>query len=775
MKRNDSNRPTIGIMLGDVESDYTMELMRGFYSCAREEDVNVVFMAGPQIPQYCADILAYNLEGNYNYQFDTIYDYVHFMNLDALIVATGSISYYYHNYNREAFLEKFAKVPYIIIQDIDEEKKIPYLLPDNYNAMRSCVEHLVKDHGYKKIAFLCGPKVNREAVERLAGYRDVMEENGITVEDKMIAYGNYTELVEDLAAKLLDENIGLEAIVCANDNMAKGCYRVCKQRNLVIGKDIAITGFDDVDLAKRVDPPLTSVSQRSFKFSYTAVQKAIALCKGEKVSSGKLSTILVKRRSCGCCGNSAFHYTQAEAENLEQYIHKASLEVASVILAGLPYKNEKLRFAALVEDYFQYIRKNILEDGGKEFEMAYLLEILQEFVTYPHISDRGLSIHFTELLQTLASNTKDSSKSEQLVYIINATEQFISNSINQKLEKDKIALNRKAWFVPNFTRDLNRKGARDDLREVMCPIMERFKMMKVKSCYIYLFDEPVIYDEEVSFEIPKKIYLTAYYNEKEMVCYASNERPCVTAENGFTAFVHSKEPEVLTSFILFSGEKQYGILLCEVEREDISFLQICGMQLGSLLRYLDLNWAEQESYKSLQKSLKVIREQNSILSFISEYDELSNLLNRRGFMERVLMACKKNDGRKAYLIFGDLDRLKEINDKFGHNAGDFAIKTAADRFKNVLPKDAIVARIGGDEFIAVVISGLPGFANAFKQQMKEEGELFNANEEIPYYVEVSVGICEFYCEPQVDITALMQKSDELLYEAKKNRRASIEK
>ena len=202
MKKGRGNRPTIGIMLGDVESDYTVELVRGFYSCAREENVNIVFMLGPQIPQYCADILAYNLDGDYNYQFDTIYDYVHYMQFDVLIIATGSLSYYYHNYDKKAFLESHAKVPYILIQDISDTEKVPYLISDNYAGMRSCMEHLVKDHGYKKIAFLSGPKVNIEAQERLQAYLDVMQENGCMVDEKMIAYGNFTELVETHVRRL---------------------------------------------------------------------------------------------------------------------------------------------------------------------------------------------------------------------------------------------------------------------------------------------------------------------------------------------------------------------------------------------------------------------------------------------------------------------------------------------------------------------------------------------------------------------------------------------
>ena len=68
--------------------------------------------------------------------------------------------------------------------------------------------------------------------------------------------------------------------------------------------------------------------------------------------------------------------------------------------------------------------------------------------------------------------------------------------------------------------------------------------------------------------------------------------------------------------------------------------------------------------------MKVIQEQNSILSYISEYDDLSQLLNRRGFMERASHAIESNSVKKAYLLFGDLDHLKEINDCFGRRINE---------------------------------------------------------------------------------------------------------
>lgn len=81
MNTPEKKRYTIGIMLGDIQSDYSEDLISGFYTCAREEDVNLIFLMGPQAPLYCTDILLSNDNGHYHYQFDTIYDYAHFSKL----------------------------------------------------------------------------------------------------------------------------------------------------------------------------------------------------------------------------------------------------------------------------------------------------------------------------------------------------------------------------------------------------------------------------------------------------------------------------------------------------------------------------------------------------------------------------------------------------------------------------------------------------------------------------------------------------------------------
>ncbi|MDR0963898.1 MAG: GGDEF domain-containing protein, partial [Clostridium sp.] len=86
-----------------------------------------------------------------------------------------------------------------------------------------------------------------------------------------------------------------------------------------------------------------------------------------------------------------------------------------------------------------------------------------------------------------------------------------------------------------------------------------------------------------------------------------------------------------------------------------------------------------------------------MLSFISENDDLTNLYNRKGFMERALKLNANNDyvGQKALLIFADLDHLKEVNDFYGHSEGDFALINAATILRDTCPSNFILGRLGG--------------------------------------------------------------------------------
>lgn len=284
MKRD--KRPTIAIMAGNAESEYFNQLIAGFRNCAKEEEVNLVFLMGPHIPRYCKDILAGSFAWDYEYQFHTVYEYVRYIQPDALIVAYGSLSHFTKYVpDVDEFVARFKGIPTLVLGDSVEDPEVPHLIGGNYSGMKECIRHLVEEHGYRKIGFVGGPKRNYDSNRRLQAYKDVLTEHGIEINEDMIQHGNYTEFVDVEVEYLLDHYPDIEAIAFANDNMAKGGYRVCTARDLRVGYDIAITGFDDGDIAKALEPALSSVSHSSYLFSYRAVQAALELCRGAQPKS----------------------------------------------------------------------------------------------------------------------------------------------------------------------------------------------------------------------------------------------------------------------------------------------------------------------------------------------------------------------------------------------------------------------------------------------------------------------------------------------------------
>ena len=228
-------------------------------------------------------------------------------------------------------------------------------------------------------------------------------------------------------------------------------------------------------------------------------------------------------------------------------------------------------------------------------------------------------------------------------------------------------------------------------------------------------------------------------------------------------------------YLLFSSERQYGLLVCEVPIKDLSFYYVVSLQIGLALHNYELNKIEALHRQQLFQDMERIREQNRELDMKSAYDQLTGLLNLRGFTERTKKICEDGKRRKAHLLYGDLDHLKEINDTWGHAEGNFAIKACADILKSCIRGSDMIARIGGDEFSCLAFSEMDTFDIILKNRIIQACKEFNERSRKPYYVELSVGIQTFELENYEDIQLANISADQILYEAKKNRRKSIKK
>lgn len=158
----------------------------------------------------------------------------------------------------------------------------------------------------------------------------------------------------------------------------------------------------------------------------------------------------------------------------------------------------------------------------------------------------------------------------------------------------------------------------------------------------------------------------------------------------------------------------------------------------------------------------------------SETDPLVNLYNRRGLSEKVLeLFARPEQLGCAMIVMVDADRLKVINDAYGHTAGDEYLKQIAGILQDTFSDRAVCARIGGDEFLCLLygrssFDQLEALLDRLKSR-RSEPFVLEGQPELPHSIQFSVGV-SYYPQDGEDFELLMHLADEKMYQEKKERK-----
>jgi LacI family transcriptional regulator len=172
----------------------------------------------------------------------------------------------------------------------------------NYDGARAMVCHLL-DLGHKRIAIIKGAEGNVDAAERLRGYRAALAEAGVTAVPELEVTGHFDEESGFRAtSELMLREARPSAIFAANDAMAVGALSALRESGLRVPDDVALAGFDDIPMARYLDPPLSSVHVDISALGERATLRLLAAIRdkgGHQHRAETLPTTLVLRRSCG--------------------------------------------------------------------------------------------------------------------------------------------------------------------------------------------------------------------------------------------------------------------------------------------------------------------------------------------------------------------------------------------------------------------------------------------------------------------------------------------
>jgi len=178
------------------------------------------------------------------------------------------------------FIKSVARkqYPIVVLDRIVTHEYIKSIVVDNYDSMCELVQGVI-DRGYKRFAFIGGLENTADNKERYKAFIDVLEQNHITFRRENYFTGDYREKGGYKAAKILMLSERLpEVLICANDNMAIGAMKAFRENGLKVPEDIAITGFDNCDLAEATG--LTTVAIPNYERGYLAAQYLIENMQG---------------------------------------------------------------------------------------------------------------------------------------------------------------------------------------------------------------------------------------------------------------------------------------------------------------------------------------------------------------------------------------------------------------------------------------------------------------------------------------------------------------
>lgn len=186
--------------------------------------------------------------------------------------------------------------PIVVMDRMIENPYIKSVIADNYNIMRQLVQRII-DKDFCHFGFIGGLDHTLDNQERYQGFLDALAENNIDFDTKNYYHGDFREKSGSRAAKImLLSNSVPEVVICANDNMAIGAMRVFEEAGLQVPHDVAITGFDNCELAEIKG--LTTVEIPRYESGFLAAKCLVGMIEGETSNEPfKIKTSIIWRNT----------------------------------------------------------------------------------------------------------------------------------------------------------------------------------------------------------------------------------------------------------------------------------------------------------------------------------------------------------------------------------------------------------------------------------------------------------------------------------------------
>lgn len=633
----------IAVIIACIDQSYQSAVLKGIAASAKECSLNIeVFVSFTG---------TMGNPGHDTGEFN-IFSLPDFTEYDGAILLTNTVAY------QPVITDILDRIKAAGIPAVSVDNDIPsfyHIGIDNRTAMRKITEHMIKVHGVRTINYVSGPADNPESADRLAGFMDVLSENGIQIEDERIFYGDFRAPTGRTAIeKMLSSKLPMpQALICANDVMAASAINRLADAGYKVPDDIAVTGFDNTYSSHNYQVELTSVDRPLGNSGKLACKMLLnhfqALSQQRSIMLDMFPRFT---ESCGCHDNMKVDLLEYRDLNYRNYM---KFEKAQSYMAVFNKLSCELLGCNTFEEYINVLKSLVSEIDPEEFYFC----VCEGW-------DQGPSDGSPE----------------------------------------------------------NAGGNEDEI--------------------------PTKYTENVTVE----------------VAYKQGQFLEPTVMRTKDVIPHSAENR--------APGKMYYIIPLHFGVRCLGYMALynCPVSIyNSMFETLCINISN-----SLENIRKLICLEYAVkrLGKLYAQDTFCGIFNRNGFVQgtrEIYDACVRQK-RDIMLMFIDLDGLKKINDTFGHDVGDEAIRCIADVLRETCVNGEVYCRFGGDEFIVFAADSSTGKADELSAEIEKNIEKINQSGAHEFELSASTGYVIAIPEEGEDIFRFVTDADKIMYVQKRKKKLS---
>lgn len=251
---------TIGYVIPDISNPFFASIAQSIEKEARKLEYSVLVSDTAENTEIESQILKLYTERK----------------VDGLIISP--VGQYYNHIND--LIKK--NIPVVLIDRYFADTKIPFVTSDNYQGAFNAVSHMI-ENGHEKIACIQGLSNTMPNIERVRGYRDALQKNGLEVKDELIVGDSFGEANGYIEMKiLLKKKERPTAIFAVSNLISLGVLRALNEENLKVPGDVSIVSFDDQPYSNFLATPMTSVAQQSSEIGFVATKLLIDIIESKR-------------------------------------------------------------------------------------------------------------------------------------------------------------------------------------------------------------------------------------------------------------------------------------------------------------------------------------------------------------------------------------------------------------------------------------------------------------------------------------------------------------